>query len=317
MSKNKCIYHVSDDDGRLSAILTSKFYNGNIDLIGMSNYYADKIDIQTLNMKLNEQETENVIICDITLNEKAMLYLYERYNLIWIDHHKNNIENILKEKSDKISGLRQDGIAASRLTWDYFFSGRENILNTDEFYFNKNKIPKLVDLVSKYDVFDFIPDTDSEYENFHYGCDLYDMTIFNDENITFWNKLLSNEDEIINKIIKEGKIIGRFLKSKNIKDSNYYGCDIEIDNKIFLVLNRISNPNLLVYHINDKYDGVITYHRNKKHWKCSIRTRKDNIDVSKIAKKFGGGGHQKASGFSLEDNEIHKLIKGDYYDNNE
>lgn len=33
--------------------------------------------------------------------------------------------------------------------------------------------------------------------------------------------------------------------------------------------------------------------------KCSLRTTKDNIDVSKLAKKFGGGGHAGAAGFSL------------------
>ena len=33
--------------------------------------------------------------------------------------------------------------------------------------------------------------------------------------------------------------------------------------------------------------------------KCSLRTTKDNIDVSKLAKRFGGGGHAGAAGFSL------------------
>ena len=33
--------------------------------------------------------------------------------------------------------------------------------------------------------------------------------------------------------------------------------------------------------------------------KCSLRTTKDNIDVSKLAKRFGGGGHTGAAGFSL------------------
>lgn len=33
--------------------------------------------------------------------------------------------------------------------------------------------------------------------------------------------------------------------------------------------------------------------------KGSLRTTKDDVDVSVIAKKYGGGGHQKAAGFSL------------------
>lgn len=33
--------------------------------------------------------------------------------------------------------------------------------------------------------------------------------------------------------------------------------------------------------------------------KASLRTKSDNVDVSSIAKKFGGGGHVKAAGFAI------------------
>jgi phosphoesterase RecJ-like protein len=33
--------------------------------------------------------------------------------------------------------------------------------------------------------------------------------------------------------------------------------------------------------------------------KCSLRTTKNDVDVSKIARKFGGGGHAKAAGFGF------------------
>jgi len=39
--------------------------------------------------------------------------------------------------------------------------------------------------------------------------------------------------------------------------------------------------------------------------KVSLRTTKENIDLSALAKKFGGGGHKKAAGFSLKG----KLVK--------
>ena len=38
---------------------------------------------------------------------------------------------------------------------------------------------------------------------------------------------------------------------------------------------------------------------NKKNqWNLSFYTEKNNVDVSKIAATFGGGGHQKAAGAS-------------------
>jgi len=34
--------------------------------------------------------------------------------------------------------------------------------------------------------------------------------------------------------------------------------------------------------------------------KGSIRTHRDDIDVSKLAQALGGGGHKKAAGFEIE-----------------
>ncbi len=38
--------------------------------------------------------------------------------------------------------------------------------------------------------------------------------------------------------------------------------------------------------------------------KGSLRTNYDDIDVAKIAQKFGGGGHKKAAGFSIAGNLV-------------
>jgi len=42
--------------------------------------------------------------------------------------------------------------------------------------------------------------------------------------------------------------------------------------------------------------------------KVSFRTTRDDIDVSTMAKKFGGGGHKKAAGFTI-DGEIEKILQ--------
>jgi len=41
--------------------------------------------------------------------------------------------------------------------------------------------------------------------------------------------------------------------------------------------------------------------------KGSLRTRKDNVNLAEIAKKYGGGGHPKAAGFSIPKIEFQKL----------
>ena len=55
---------------------------------------------------------------------------------------------------------------------------------------------------------------------------------------------------------------------------------------------------------------VIWYydHKNMKH-NVSLRTQKNEVDVSKIAARFGGGGHKKAAGFTLRPPEsVEKLF---------
>jgi len=40
--------------------------------------------------------------------------------------------------------------------------------------------------------------------------------------------------------------------------------------------------------------------QDRGHIKGSLRTRRDDVDLSEIAKKFGGGGHPKAAGFTIK-----------------
>lgn len=54
-------------------------------------------------------------------------------------------------------------------------------------------------------------------------------------------------------------------------------------------LTTLYEANIIIV-IRETEDGFI---------KCSLRTTKDHVDVSRLAQKFGGGGHAKAAGFSL------------------
>jgi nanoRNase/pAp phosphatase (c-di-AMP/oligoRNAs hydrolase) len=52
----------------------------------------------------------------------------------------------------------------------------------------------------------------------------------------------------------------------------------------------------------DKYDIMVTFCRlPSQTWTVSMYTTKKNINVGKLAKKFGGGGHTKAAGFQCKD----------------
>ena len=52
------------------------------------------------------------------------------------------------------------------------------------------------------------------------------------------------------------------------------------------------------------------YDHEDKRIKVSLRSFHDTVDVSEIAKKFGGGGHKKAAGFTLNgDTQIEDLFQ--------
>lgn len=56
----------------------------------------------------------------------------------------------------------------------------------------------------------------------------------------------------------------------------------------------------LLNHLGDGDAVMLIKERKEGGIKVSMRTTKDHVDVSVIAKHFGGGGHTKAAGFSLE-----------------
>ncbi|MBI2990475.1 MAG: bifunctional oligoribonuclease/PAP phosphatase NrnA [Candidatus Magasanikbacteria bacterium] len=56
----------------------------------------------------------------------------------------------------------------------------------------------------------------------------------------------------------------------------------------------------LLNDLNEGHASLIFKEKKGGAVKGSLRTTKDNVDVSMIAKAFGGGGHKKASGFTIE-----------------
>ncbi len=55
--------------------------------------------------------------------------------------------------------------------------------------------------------------------------------------------------------------------------------------------------------------SVLLSEDEKGNVKASLRTRKPDVDVKALAEKFGGGGHVKASGFTVKDSRIEKEVK--------
>ncbi|MDD2515820.1 MAG: DHH family phosphoesterase [Candidatus Gracilibacteria bacterium] len=94
-----------------------------------------------------------------------------------------------------------------------------------------------------------------------------------------------------------GIVFERFKIVNNIgisyirkEDLNSIGATLDEDSGISGHLNSISSLDYVMF-FYEKDGGII---------KCSIRTPRNDFDLTEIAKKYGGGGHKKAAGFSVQ-----------------
>lgn len=97
------------------------------------------------------------------------------------------------------------------------------------------------------------------------------------------------------------KLWGRVLEKANITEDNIVISVIrDLDYKAMG-----SNPEQLsgvIDYLNmvpETKFAVLLHEDRKGHVKGSFRTRQNNIDLSRVAAVFGGGGHPKASGFEI------------------
>jgi len=76
-----------------------------------------------------------------------------------------------------------------------------------------------------------------------------------------------------------------------IKESDFKECEASCDDSegVANLLNHLADVNMSMV-LRETGEGTI---------KGSLRTTKDNVDVSRIAKLMGGGGHKKAAGFTV------------------
>jgi oligoribonuclease NrnB/cAMP/cGMP phosphodiesterase (DHH superfamily) len=288
-----CIYHSVDLDGWMSAAIVRLAHTGDIpknllhtDINFIGYNYGDPIP--------DLSEYDKVIMTDISLSKEEMLVLNKRLgeNLVWIDHHQrtvNEVNAFIVEHGIPMEGLvTTDGElkAACELTWEYFFSDKP--------------MPEIVRLLGMYDSFrhKLTPEEQKVLE-FQYGAR---QCISNPDEayreLTHSLQYLPIKSEI--PILESGKSIYKYLctEAKQIYAARfsyfYAGEHIACVNR-----ERFNPINFGIDYHKDEYDAFMCFHFANGLWNFSIYNDNGHLDVSLIAKYFGGGGHKGASGFRL------------------
>ena len=271
-SKIKCFYHSADLDGHCSGAIV-KFTFPEAELFPIN--YGDNFPWHYIDV------TDIVYLVDFSLqpvNNMNKLYNILKNNLIWVDHHISAINDFKTHYPNiNINGIQQNGVAACELIWKYLFP--------------KNQIPTSVKLLSKYDVWKL----DENVLPFQYGLRLENTW---PENQNLWENLFIDNEQI-NSIINSGKTIINYQTKQDEKYCKSNAFEVEFEGYKAVVINKTLTSSLTLKSVwdNSKYDIMINFGVDKSgFWKFSFYTDKNGIDVSILAKKFGGGGHKQASG---------------------
>jgi oligoribonuclease NrnB/cAMP/cGMP phosphodiesterase (DHH superfamily) len=269
----KCFYH-NDLDGHCSAAIIAKFYKEYGLPFKDQDFFETSYDRDFPFDKIKNGEKVYIVDYSLRDNNEWKQLNQITSDIVWIDHHISALE---KFGHLDLSGIRKDGIAACELVWEYFFKNRST--------------PFSVKLLGDYDVWTFkYKDKTNLFQN---AMRSYETLPTND----IWKDLLNSDD--VDFYLKEGESISRYMKKQYEETVKNKGFEIDFEGKKAIACNASERGSQLFDSVYDesKHDIMIPFAFNGKKWTFSLYSTKDNVDCSKIAAKFGGGGHKKAAGF--------------------
>lgn len=201
-------------------------------------------------------------------------------SLTIVDHHVSNIPSV-----ELAGGVMDVNHSGGVLSWKYFHPGK--------------KVPRLFESVEDIDLWRFkLPYTD----------ELAEITNLYPLDFKVWDKMIKEIETKtgLKKYVEEGKIL---LKKRDdqIRKIFAYAEEVEFEGYKCLMVNSPVYASHIGNFLCKKMPpiAVIWSRRGKR---IIVNLRSDGtVDVSKLAAKYGGGGHKAAAGFSWDEEEFLKF----------
>lgn len=289
-----CFYH-ADADGRCSGFWvhnSAKVNDGYQLHQNIEINYGKPFPIEIV------RPDEQVYIVDYSIEPDEMRELLKiTQNVTWIDHHKTAIDKYA-DFEHEIRGVRYDGIAGCMLTYCYL----EIMTNNGEGDIEPFDIsmiegaPMFTKLIADWDVWTF--EFGDHTRNFITSFYSYEASPESD----FWNRFVSESSNygvsICYDMINEGVIMNQ-QRDGWAKDYMKLGFEVDFEGHCCFAVNlgRCSSEYFKSLP-EGKYDILMPFSFNGEVFTVSLYSK--TVDVSEIAKKYGGGGHKGASGFQCE-----------------
>lgn len=294
----KLITH-NDLDGIGCEVVFKLSYGDEVDVLSVGNNEVNNIVGQSLE-ELKFGIYEQLFITDLSVNEElAEIINKEGLKVQLLDHHpsathlnKYSFANVMTHLSD---GFKNSG---THLSFTYLL---DKLINKG---LCNESLENFVELVRQYDTWEwkeiFRNEEAKQLSDLLYilGREKFvnDMLYRIKDN----EELFSETDELILEI--KQKEIDNYINIKEkeliIKDFKLYKIGIVMADSYTSELGNI----LCERHEELDFVAII------KKETVSLRTVKDDVNLTDIAKQFGGGGHPKASGFPLGKDKLDKFI---------
>jgi len=277
-------YHAGDMDGISSGALL-KYAYPTIKLIGID--YTD--DIAKIVTDVSDDEV--VFLVDFTFEPfELMVDLCQRCRLIWIDHHTSSYKYVKDFPSfspmDMVLGDNKK--SAVQLLWEYLF--------------HSETLPEVLRIISLFDTWQH------NYDKIllckYTGIDL----LLHDVNNSEWYNIFRVPDNnYIDKYLTAGMYVDQYLEQQYGILVETRSFEVEWEGLRFLAVNSYmpGSRQLKSKFDPEKYDAMLVFGLiQNRIWKVSLYTdNTEKFDLSKIANKYGGGGHRGACGFEIPVNQ--------------
>jgi nanoRNase/pAp phosphatase (c-di-AMP/oligoRNAs hydrolase) len=281
-------YHANCLDGFTAAWVFHKRYGPKIDIVYQAVKYGDALP--------EFRRGDEVYILDFSWDRQTLIGLRDalgsKGNLLVLDHHKT-AQKELEHLNFAYFDMERSGAG---IAWDYFHRASYSWDGA-----RRKDRPLLVDIVEDRDLWNFQrPDTKT--------VTAYMMSV--PMNFGQWDEVQRGLEAGGFSIHIAGEAILR-TQEKQVKALAESASVVEISGlKAMLVNTSILQSEVCHYLLENHEDidlaATAAFNTQRGNIQWSLRSRKDGVDVSEIAKTFGGGGHHSAAGFYS--NKLHEVV---------
>jgi oligoribonuclease NrnB/cAMP/cGMP phosphodiesterase (DHH superfamily) len=292
------VFYHNDMDGRCAAAVVAK-YEGDLYKASDSRnearcHYIEVDYIKPLPLEIIK-DGEKVYLVDYAFTKNTVWQLEKlvkekNCDVIYCDHHDSSIHLQQDNKYEwlkSIKGIRSKEASGAALTY----------MNLYKVGFDG--IPYFIKLVSDYDCWEYKYDPDTTY--FKLGLETKDYDALDDVWEALFVDPMSRET-----LLELGKIIKSYIDKDNKAYRDSYAYETEVAGIKCMAINRKNNSWIFGEKYYE-YPIVMTYAFNGEKWSYSIFSSDPNVDCSKIAESFGGGGHRGAAGWVMDDMPFKKV----------